>query len=95
MSDGDIGDTINDDEINADEIHGDDLVSVLDLDIDADITFKLYGDGTLLHTETVSSDEPFRLPADVLYKKLEYELIGYVPIQEVAISTSVEELEAG
>lgn len=94
IADGDISDTINDDVINFDEIHGDDLVPVLDLDIDADITFKLYGDGTLIHTETVQDDEPFRLADAGMYKKVEYQLIGYVPIQEVAMASSVEELES-
>lgn len=93
MADGDINDAINDFEINFGEIHGDDLVTVLDLDISADITFKLYGDGILIHTETVMNDDPFRLPADVLYKKVEYELIGYAPVQEVAIATSADELD--
>ena len=93
MATGDIGDAIDADVVDGDEIHADDLEPVLDLDISADISFKLYGDGTLLHTETVQDDEPFRLPDGVLYKKMEYELIGYVPVQEVALAPSVEELD--
>jgi len=90
---GDIAGSINAIGINADEIHGDTLEKVLDLDIDADLTFKLYADGTLIHTETVQDDEPFRLPDEVLYKHVEYEIIGYVPIIEIAIATSVEEID--
>ena len=93
---GDIGGDIGDEGIDADdgfEIDGDGLAIVLDLDINADLTFNLYADGTLIHTETVQDDEPFRLPADVLYKHVEYEVIGYVPIIEIALATSVEELD--
>ena len=92
---GEVGGDVDDEEIDDIEIDGDALLPVLDLDIDTDITFILWGDGTLLHTQTVQDDQPFRLPAGVMYKTLEYQVSGYVPIKEITIAPSVEELEGG
>jgi hypothetical protein len=55
-------------------------------------TFKFYGDGALLHTETITDKKTFRLPADVLYKRCYYELTGDLPIIQVIIATSMDEL---
>jgi len=90
---GDADDTIGGLDIDFEEIHYDSLLPVLDLDFDTDITFNVYGDGTLIHTETITSDEPFRLPSGVMYKHMEYELIGYVPVTEVVLATSMDEIE--
>lgn len=93
LLDDDVGGFIDDDLVDAAEVHGDDLVTVQDISATTDITFKLYGDGTLLFTKTVQDNNPFRLPADLLYKHLEYELIGYVPIKEVTVAPSMDEIE--
>jgi hypothetical protein len=91
-ADADIGDVIDFEDIGADVIQVDDLAPVYDIDMNTDITFKFYGDGVLLHTETVQDNDPFRLPSDILYGEVEYEIIGYVAVKEVRIATSVEEL---
>jgi len=92
MADGDIGDPLDFGDIDDEDVHADDLEPVYDIDMNTDIVFKLYGDGALIHTETVSDDEPFSLPGGVLYQEIEYELIGYVAVKEVRIATSMQEL---
>lgn len=55
------------------------------------VTLKVYGDGALIHTGTVNSNEPFRLPDDV-YRTLEFELSGTDIVNEIAFAPSMEEL---
>lgn len=57
------------------------------------VTFRLYADGVLKHTQTVADRNPFRLPSG--YRAFEYqiELEGTNPVQDAAIATSVEELK--
>lgn len=58
------------------------------------VTFKLYGDGVLRHTETVASRAPFRLPAGFRAFDYQIELEGTNPIQSVSVASSVQELKA-
>lgn len=55
-------------------------------------TFNFYGDDTLLFTRSITGTSTFRLPADVLYKRCYYELIGDIPIAMVIITNSMDEL---
>jgi hypothetical protein len=57
------------------------------------VTFRLYADGALKHTQTVADRNPFRLPSG--YRAFEYqiELEGTNPVQDAAIATSIEELK--
>ena len=57
------------------------------------VTFRLYADGSLKHTQTVADRNPFRLPSG--YRAFEYqiEIEGTNPVQDVAIATSIEELK--
>lgn len=55
------------------------------------VTFKLYADGTMTHTHTVTSIRPFRLPAG-LADTWQMELTGTAPVQMVAIASSMAEL---
>lgn len=57
-------------------------------------TFNFYGDGTLLFTRSITGTSTFRLPADVLYKRCYYELVGDVPISTVLIASSMDELNS-
>lgn len=88
------GGVVNGEEVNAEEVNYDGLQTVYSLAMNTNITFNLYADGTLIYTKTVTSDAPFRLPAGVLYKRCYYEIIGYVAVDEVAVATSMEELDA-
>ena len=58
---------------------------------DGDLTFKLYADGSLIHTENVTSDELFRLPSG-RNKVFEIELTGESDVDYVAIANSPKEL---
>jgi len=48
----------------------------------------------LLHTQTINDDNPFRLPADVTYRRCFFELTGDIPVDDVSIATSMDELDA-
>jgi hypothetical protein len=58
------------------------------------VTFKLYGDGVLRHTETVASKRAFRLPAGYRAFAFEYEVSGTPDIRRVAVATSMADLGA-
>lgn len=58
------------------------------------VTFKLYGDGVLRHTKSVSDGNLFHLPSG--YRALDYEieLSGTSRVTQVSVATSAEELRA-
>lgn len=56
------------------------------------VTFRLYADGTLLHTESVVSRDPFRLPSGTRALDFQIELSGTGPIQGVAVASTMAEL---
>lgn len=56
------------------------------------ITFKLFADGTLKHTQTVTNDSLFRLPSGYKGHEFEIELTGSDPINEVCVYESAAEL---
>lgn len=56
------------------------------------LTFKLYANGVLKHTEVVTSAAPFRLPSGFLAETFEVQLEGTSQIYEVEFATSMEEL---
>lgn len=55
------------------------------------ITFKLYADGTLKLTATVTSDEAFRLPSSFLAREWEFTVEGKAEIDSVFIGHTTEE----
>jgi hypothetical protein len=57
-------------------------------------TMKLYADGVLKHTQTVTNSNTFRLPSGYKANEFEIELIGSVPINEVCVYESAEEIGA-
>jgi hypothetical protein len=54
--------------------------------------FKLYADGALKHTQTVTSDGLFRLPSGYKANEFEVELSASVPINEICVYESAGEL---
>lgn len=56
------------------------------------ITFKLYADGALKETVSVTSDEPFRLSAGYLAKDWQFTLEGTGDVTSVLIAQSLTEL---
>lgn len=61
----------------------------------AALTFKLYADGVLKHTEAVSDGEPFRLPGGYLSNIYEVELTGTDTVTRVSVAENVWELAEG
>jgi hypothetical protein len=59
------------------------------------VTFKLYADGSLKHTQTVASSRPFRLPAGYRASAFEVQMEGTVDVRRVTIATSMGELANG
>ena len=56
------------------------------------ITFKLYADGSLKHTETVTSDAVFRLPSGYKAKEFEVEISGSDAVNEICVYESAGEI---
>lgn len=59
------------------------------------VTFNLYADGVLKHTQTVIDGEPFRLPGGYLSNLYEVEIVTTVPISRVSVAESIFELSEG
>ena len=57
------------------------------------VTFRMYADGVLKHTQTVADRNPFRLPSGYRAFEFQIELEGSNPVQDAAIATSIEELK--
>ena len=56
------------------------------------VTFKLYADGVLRHTQTVASAAPFRLPGGYHAQTAQMEVSGTAAVQGVAVAHSMAEL---
>lgn len=56
-------------------------------------TFKLYADGVLKHTQTVTSSNPFWLPAGYRARFLEVEITGTAEVLAVHVASSPQELK--
>lgn len=57
------------------------------------LTLEVYGDGTLRHTETVTNEEPFRLPSGFLSRYWEIKLTGSGRVFGALLADSPEELQ--
>jgi len=56
------------------------------------VTLKLYADGTLKHTATVASGEPFSLPTGYKARDFEVQLEGTASVRGVAVAETIQEL---
>lgn len=56
------------------------------------VTLRVYYDGTLVHTQSVASASPFRLPPVRAVNTCAFEVEGTAVVHSVAIATSVQEL---
>lgn len=66
--------------------------------VDADaypVTFKLYANGVLKHTQTVADERPFALPSGYRPRELEIELSGTNPIRYVGMADAYGEFKIG
>lgn len=59
------------------------------------LTMKVYADGVLRHTKTVTSGMAFRLPSGFRARKWEIELVGIDPVTKAVIGESMEEVAHG
>lgn len=57
-------------------------------------TLKLYADGALVHTETLTDEKPFTLPAGYLADSFEIQLEGKAEIETVHIAEAIHELRS-
>lgn len=58
------------------------------------VTFKLYADGVLKHTKSVSNAEIFKMPGDYNATEYEIEITGTNEARSAIVATSVDELVA-
>lgn len=58
------------------------------------LTLKVYADGVLKHTQSVTNANPFRLPAGFLAETWELEITGTVQVHEAVIAETIQELRA-
>lgn len=59
---------------------------------DSNVTFRLYGDETLIYTKTVSSKDAFLLPGGSKYQKVEASVETTSKVTEIILATSMQEL---
>lgn len=59
---------------------------------DGTVTFNLYVDDVLKHTETATDDNIFRMPGGYSGKKVELEVTGTSDVDMITIATSIDEL---
>lgn len=59
------------------------------------LTFRLFADGVLKHTQTVTDGEPFRLPGGYLSNIYQVELTGTDTVNGVSIAETIFDLAAG
>jgi hypothetical protein len=60
-----------------------------------DITFNLYAEDVLKHTQTVTSNEPFRLPGGYLSGVYAVEIVSALPVTRVSVAENIFELAEG
>jgi hypothetical protein len=60
--------------------------------LSAGVTFKLYADGVLKSTQTVSSTTPFRLPGGFRAREWQVQISGSEPVTAYSVATSTAEL---
>ena len=59
------------------------------------VTFKLFADNSLKHTQTVTSADPFKLPSGYKENAFHVEVTGSVPINQIKVFESSEEIGNG
>jgi hypothetical protein len=82
------------DDIGALDVAGDGMSEIGDYSFEKTLTFKLYANGTLRKTKTITEGDLliFRLPGTYLAEKFYINLTGYIPIDSVSVKESVDEL---
>jgi hypothetical protein len=84
-----VGAVVNEDPLNESAVNADGSFKTY-----LGVTFRFYGDGQLLLEKTIEDDEAFRLPGSNVYRRCYYEVSGDIPVCDVTIAPSMEELDA-
>jgi hypothetical protein len=74
------------------EINGDTLYSPSAVSTNANADIEIYLDGTLVHAESIATNDIFPVSASAKGSVLEIVVSGYVPIHTIEIAGSVQEL---
>lgn len=61
----------------------------------SNLTVKIFGDNTLVHTQVVTSSAPFRLPSGFRCREWQVEISGTDKVLDYQMSTTIEELLDG
>ena len=75
-------------------VETDDVPGTKETPSDADCTIRIYADGTLVHTTTVTNTAT-RLPGDFTAERWEIEIEGYAPVTAISIASDIAELVGG
>jgi len=59
------------------------------------VTFKLFADGALKHTQTVANSDMFRLPSGYKSTEFEFEVVSAVPINSICLYETAGEIVSG
>lgn len=57
------------------------------------ILVKFYVDGELIHTATINTDKPFRLPVGITGTRFEVQVESNMPVYQIEMATSMRELQ--
>lgn len=69
------------------------VAQVMSPDFSGGCTFKVYADGVLKHTQVVTSNDPFRLPAGFLARDWYVTVEGQAKVQMIGVAHSQAELK--
>jgi hypothetical protein len=89
---GQIAGSINETPLNTFELNGSVLTSLPVLGDTRSVNITIFADDEIWYATGVDSLEPIRLPADKKYAVWQIEISGNVPVQTVAIGSSIAEL---
>ena len=60
----------------------------------ASLVLKVYADGSLIHTQTVTSEKPFRLPSGFIARDWYVSITGTATVNMIAVAQSASELKS-
>jgi len=91
---GSLSDALNDTELNVYAVNGSAMLEVPLVSAERMAQINIYGDGTLQCTLDMTALDPIRVPA-FRAREYEVEIIGNIPIRELTLATTVQELAYG
>ncbi len=89
---GSIGGSLNTENFNEMNFNGDVLISQSSISITPAVRFELWVDRVRVFEKHIYNDEIFRLPDGIRGSRLEIKLSGFIPVKQVAVANSVQEI---